>query len=210
MNREMRRLMEREERLQKRDQGKGGSGKGPRGPRPGGPGNGAGPGGPVVERKPIWVRLGNFLHEVRQELKKVSWPSREQMVAFTAITLVVTERVDPHRVRPRRRNEGSRHQFAAAMTTDYIQPVEEPEEPAEAPISPFDLPGDWYVIHSYSGYENKVRVNLETRIRSMHMENRIFEVHIPLEDVVEIKNGKKVTVARKVFPGLHPGSDAPR
>ncbi|HUP17595.1 MAG TPA: preprotein translocase subunit SecE [Acidimicrobiia bacterium] len=90
MNREMRRLMEREERLQKRDQGKGGSGKGPRAPRPGGPGNGGGPGGPVVERKPIWVRLGNFLHEVRQELKKVSWPSREQMVAFTAITLVVT------------------------------------------------------------------------------------------------------------------------
>ena len=90
MNREMRRLMEREERLQKRDQGKGGSGKGPRAPRPGGPGNGGSPGGPVVERKPIWVRLGNFLHEVRQELKKVSWPSREQMVAFTAITLVVT------------------------------------------------------------------------------------------------------------------------
>ena len=82
--------MEREERLQKRDQGKGGSGKGPRAPRPGGPGNGGGPGGPVVERKPIWVRLGNFLHEVRQELKKVSWPSREQMVAFTAMTLVVT------------------------------------------------------------------------------------------------------------------------
>ena len=90
MNREMRRLMEREERLQKRDQGKGGSGKGPRPPRPGGPGNGGGPGGPVLERKPIWVRLGNFLHEVRQELKKVSWPSREQMVAFTAICLVVT------------------------------------------------------------------------------------------------------------------------
>ncbi len=90
MTREMRRLMEREERLQKRDQGKGGSGKGPRAPRPGGPGNGGGPGGPVVERKPIWVRLGDFLHEVRQELKKVSWPSREQMVAFTAITLVVT------------------------------------------------------------------------------------------------------------------------
>jgi preprotein translocase subunit SecE len=88
MNREMRRLMEREERLQK--QGKGGSGKGPRAPRPGGTGNGGGPGGLVVERKPIWVRLGNFLHEVRQELKKVSWPSREQMVAFTAITLVVT------------------------------------------------------------------------------------------------------------------------
>jgi transcriptional antiterminator NusG len=87
------------------------------------------------------------------------------------------------------------------MTTNSIQPVEELDEPAEAPVSPFDLPGDWYVIHSYSGYENKVKVNLETRIRSMHMEGRIFDVHIPLEDVVEIKNGKKVTVARKVFPG---------
>jgi len=87
------------------------------------------------------------------------------------------------------------------MTSEPVQPIEEPEEPVEAPISPFDLPGDWYVIHSYSGYENKVKVNLETRIRSMHMEGRIFDVHIPLEDVVEIKNGKKVTVARKVFPG---------
>ena len=87
MNREMRRLMEREERLQKRDQGKGAPGKGPR-PRSGGPAGGTG--GPVVERKPVWTRLGDFLHEVRQELKKVSWPSREQMVAFTAITLVVT------------------------------------------------------------------------------------------------------------------------
>ncbi|MGH8912814.1 MAG: transcription termination/antitermination protein NusG, partial [Acidimicrobiia bacterium] len=73
--------------------------------------------------------------------------------------------------------------------------------PAPKPVSPYDLEGDWYVIHSYSGYENKVKVNLETRIRSMHMENRIFEVHIPMEDVVEIKGGKKVTVPRKVFPG---------
>jgi preprotein translocase subunit SecE len=87
MNREMRRLMEREERLQKRDQGKGVSGKGARAPRATG---NVGAAGPVVERKPIWVRLGIFLHEVRQELKKVSWPSREQLTAFTAITLVVT------------------------------------------------------------------------------------------------------------------------
>ena len=69
------------------------------------------------------------------------------------------------------------------------------------PTSPYDLPGDWYVIHSYSGYENKVKANLETRIQSMHMEDRIFEVHIPMEDVVEFKGGKKVTVPKKVFPG---------
>jgi len=86
-------------------------------------------------------------------------------------------------------------------------PVEEsPAVEAEAveepkPISPYDQPGDWYVIHSYSGYENKVKANLETRIQSMHMEDRIFEVHIPMEDVVEFKGGKKVTVPKKVFPG---------
>jgi transcriptional antiterminator NusG len=67
--------------------------------------------------------------------------------------------------------------------------------------SPYDMPGDWYVIHSYSGYENKVKANLETRIQSMHMEDRIYEVHIPMEDVVEFKGGKKVTVPKKVFPG---------
>jgi transcriptional antiterminator NusG len=74
-------------------------------------------------------------------------------------------------------------------------------EEVHLPTSPYDLPGDWYVIHSYSGYENKVKANLETRIRSMHMEGHIFDVHIPMENVVEFKNGKKVTVSKKVFPG---------
>ncbi|NNF09695.1 MAG: transcription termination/antitermination protein NusG [Acidimicrobiia bacterium] len=79
---------------------------------------------------------------------------------------------------------------------------EEPEEPVDTgPASPYDLPGDWFVIHSYSGYENKVKANLETRIHSMHMEGEIFDVHIPMEDVVEIKGGRKVTVPKKVFPG---------
>lgn len=79
--------------------------------------------------------------------------------------------------------------------------VVETETIEEIPTSPFDLSGDWYVIHSYSGYENKVKANLETRIRSMHMEDHIFDVRIPMENVIEIKNGKKVTVPRKVFPG---------
>jgi len=94
-----------------------------------------------------------------------------------------------------------------ADAIDEIHDIEETQEVTEeeqvepTPVSPYDMAGDWYVIHSYSGYENKVKVNLETRIRSMHMEDRIFEVHIPMEDVVEIKNGKKVTVPKKVFPG---------
>lgn len=74
-------------------------------------------------------------------------------------------------------------------------------EPVRPPSSPFDLPGAWYVIHSYSGYENKVKANLTTRITSMHMEDSIFDVVIPMEDVVEIRSGRKVTVPRKQFPG---------
>jgi len=96
---------------------------------------------------------------------------------------------------------------AAAPEAESSDDVEasaesEPEVVEEVkPASPYDLPGDWYVIHSYSGYENKVKANLETRILSMHMEDKIFEVHIPMEDVVEFKGGKKVTVPKKVFPG---------
>jgi transcriptional antiterminator NusG len=67
--------------------------------------------------------------------------------------------------------------------------------------SPYDRPGSWYVIHSYAGYENKVKSNLESRIASMNMEERIFEVVIPVEDVIEFKNGKKVVVQKKMFPG---------
>jgi len=69
------------------------------------------------------------------------------------------------------------------------------------PESPYDRSGQWYVIHSYAGYENKVKSNLESRIASMNMEERIFEVVIPMEDVIEFKNGKKQVVSKKVFPG---------
>jgi transcriptional antiterminator NusG len=80
-------------------------------------------------------------------------------------------------------------------------PDEDEAEPAMPPSSPYDLPGSWYVVHSYSGYENKVKANLTTRISSMHMEDSIFDIVIPMEDVVEIKAGRKVTVPRKQFPG---------
>jgi transcriptional antiterminator NusG len=75
---------------------------------------------------------------------------------------------------------------------------------AVAPASaddPFGGPGDWYVVHTYAGYENKVKTNLESRIHTMQMEGKIFNVHIPMEDVMEIKGGKKQVVQKKVFPG---------
>ncbi|HEY2296249.1 MAG TPA: transcription termination/antitermination protein NusG [Jatrophihabitans sp.] len=61
--------------------------------------------------------------------------------------------------------------------------------------------GDWYVVHSYAGYENKVKTNLESRISSLDMEDFIFQVEVPTEDVVEIKNGKRQQVQRKIYPG---------
>lgn len=68
-------------------------------------------------------------------------------------------------------------------------------------IPPTERPGDWFVIHTYAGYENKVRANLLSRISSMNVEDKIFEVVIPMEDVMEIKQGKKQVVQKKVFPG---------
>ena len=59
----------------------------------------------------------------------------------------------------------------------------------------------WYVIHTYSGYENKVKTNLEKRLESMGMTDKIFRVLVPVEEETEIKNGKKKTAMRKVFPG---------
>lgn len=59
----------------------------------------------------------------------------------------------------------------------------------------------WYVVHTYSGYENKVKANIEKIIENRGMQDQIFEVSVPLQDAVEIKNGQKKTVSRKVFPG---------
>ena len=77
--------------------------------------------------------------------------------------------------------------------------AEAEEEPP--PVSPYDLPGSWYVIHSYSGYEKKVKDNLATRISSMHMEDSIFEVVIPTEKRTKFKGGRMVEVEEKMFPG---------
>jgi transcriptional antiterminator NusG len=62
-------------------------------------------------------------------------------------------------------------------------------------------PGDWYVVHSYAGYENKVKTNLETRITSLDMEDFIYQVEVPTREEVEVKNGKRLQVQNKVFPG---------
>jgi transcriptional antiterminator NusG len=84
---------------------------------------------------------------------------------------------------------------AAPEDDDDFDPVQELRQKLRY------APGDWYVVHSYAGYENKVKTNLETRITSLDMEDFIFQVEVPTREEVEVKNGKRQQVNNKVFPG---------
>jgi transcriptional antiterminator NusG len=102
-------------------------------------------------------------------------------------------------------------------TTEDVSPeddaAESPEEAAdEAPEEPSDplgdfttqlrrLPGEWYVVHSYAGYENRVKTNIEQRTQSLNMEDFIFQVEVPQHEVTEVKGGKRQKVSEKVLPG---------
>ena len=89
---------------------------------------------------------------------------------------------------------------APAPSSDVA--VEEDEDPVEAMKKALRIaPGDWYVVHSYAGYENKVKTNLEARIQSLDVEDYIYQIEVPTEEVTEIKNGKRAQVNRKVLPG---------
>ncbi|WP_372477344.1 transcription termination/antitermination protein NusG [Nocardia australiensis] len=105
---------------------------------------------------------------------------------------------------------------AQVDAVDAEETVDE-SEPADTELAPIDAepadpaaemraalrraPGDWYVIHSYAGYENKVKANLETRVQNLDLEDYIFQVEVPTEEVTEIKNGQRKHVNRKVLPG---------
>jgi transcriptional antiterminator NusG len=91
-----------------------------------------------------------------------------------------------------------------AGETEAEAVAEEPEQ--LDPVAEFTrelrmMPGDWYVIHSYAGYENRVKTNLESRTTSLNMEDYIFQIEVPTHQVTEIKSGKKQTVNEKVLPG---------
>lgn len=101
--------------------------------------------------------------------------------------------------------QGSSNQFDAPLN-ESLEPVEMSKiaEPVEVPSNIQAVAGSersWFVIHCYSGYENKVRYNLEQRIETMGMKDRIFDVVIPTQEEIEVKDGKRKTVERHVFPG---------
>jgi transcriptional antiterminator NusG len=87
----------------------------------------------------------------------------------------------------------------SAVAVSGADDVEDPVAELRAALR--YAPGDWYVVHSYAGYENKVKTNLETRISSLDMEEYIYQVEVPTREEVEVKNGKRQQVQNKVFPG---------
>jgi transcriptional antiterminator NusG len=89
-----------------------------------------------------------------------------------------------------------------ALVPDQVESEEEEnDENAEFRRALRTAPGDWYVVHSYAGYEKKVKGNLANRIISLNMEDYIFQIEVPEEEVMEIKNGQRKQVKRNVFPG---------
>ena len=90
---------------------------------------------------------------------------------------------------------------AAEADADETTASETAEAAEQAPAEPVNPNRHWYAIHTYSGYENKVKTHLEARIVSMNLKDYIFQVVVPMENEVEVKNGQRRTVARKVYPG---------
>jgi transcriptional antiterminator NusG len=90
---------------------------------------------------------------------------------------------------------------AAESPLPAAEDAEPPDPVAEYLAELRRLPGEWYVVHSYAGYENRVKANLESRIQSLNMEDYIFQVEVPVHQVTEIKGGKRQQVAEKVLPG---------
>ena len=109
---------------------------------------------------------------------------------------------------------GRRSRRAAARTEADGEPATGDGEEAAADEAPEDddpvalfkaemrlQPGDWYVVHSYAGYENRVKANLESRTQSLNMEDYIYQIEVPVHEVTEIKQGKRQQVSEKVLPG---------
>jgi transcription termination/antitermination protein NusG len=118
--------------------------------------------------------------------------------------MYLAEFEDRHQENP----DGGSPEEPQAMENDFSMPDSEPEGQELGDIDKIALESSqdedgraWYVVHCYSGYENKVRHNLEQRIETMGMKDKIFDIVVPTEEEIEVKEGKRRTVERRVFPG---------
>ena len=126
------------------------------------------------------------------ELKKVTWPTREQTRNLTVLVFVDQRRRGRLHRGLRLRSSSS---IIGWIVDGHVMTEIDDRDRRRAPEK------RWYVIHTYSGYENKVKTNLEHRIESMGMEDKIFQVLVPEEDEIEIRDGQRLTVQKKVYPG---------
>jgi transcriptional antiterminator NusG len=169
----------------------------------------AGHGGPLSESAPAGDEEGIGeapAAEVAPTVAEMDLPveegeQAEDLMADPVVELPEAEPEEPaaEPEEPAAEEEPAGAEPAAAAKVKAAAPA---EVSADGSIrDPFRGPGDWYVVHTYAGYENKVKANLASRINSMQMQDKIFDVHIPMEDVMEIKGGKKQVVQKKIFPG---------
>jgi transcriptional antiterminator NusG len=139
------------------------------------------------------------LGAIAREAEQVEEQAAEDLVEDVAIAEIAEEAAEEDAAEVV--VEAAVEEKAKAKPKPEPAAKEAKEEEPPAAKDPFEGPGDWYVVHTYAGYENKVKTNLNSRIHTMQMEGKIFHVHIPMEDVMEIKGGKKQVVQKKVFPG---------
>jgi transcription termination/antitermination protein NusG len=127
-----------------------------------------------------------------------------------AAAVVDTAAVDVHEAAdagvPSHAGDISETREAEEVEAEEVEAEEVEAEEEVDPIAGFKaelraMPGDWYVVHSYAGYENRVRTNLESRTQSLNMEDFIFQIEVPVHEVTEIKGGKRQQVSEKVLPG---------
>lgn len=140
---------------------------------------------------------------VRDEVQTVSQPDGSVHIEETQITESPDGRLSVVEDTKDIPAQDAEEPLIDEETGEIIEAVEDEEiDPVEAfREEQLGLPGQWYVVHSYAGFEKRVKTNLETRMVTLNMEDYIFQVEVPTEEVVEIKQGQKKTVTRNKFPG---------
>ena len=148
-------------------------------------------------------------HELENEATEASQPqSASADAAQSEAAESVSATADEAQQAPAENETADVDQAQTADAADAAEPTGEAQDTADEvdPVEEFKAKlrrqeGDWFVIHTYAGYENRVKTNLETRIQSLNMEEDIFQIEVPMEEVVEIKNAQRKTVRRVRIPG---------
>ena len=142
-----------------------------------------------------WGRSRRFLSEVRNEMGRVTWPSRKEVYATTVVVILIVGRL--WRL-PLGRGPDPR---TACIGWIYRHAGRRHERREDAPTMTDDRTKQWYIVHTYSGFENKVKESLEQRVNAYGLQDEIGEILIPTEQVAEMRGGKKVVSSKRFFPG---------